>query len=149
MTDQNLPNPDIEQLKALLRQLSMTQMRYVIARLDTKSNRAAAETIGISPETVKGWDNLVMVNQAVDLMRLDGMVTALEMRRRNLAKAMAVKASGLESDNEKIRQSVATEIIEWELGKATQRNELTGKDGAPIEHAVHLYIPDNRRGDAD
>lgn len=31
------------------------------------------------------------------------------------------------------RQSVATEIIEWELGKATQRQEHAGVDGRPIE----------------
>jgi len=130
MTNENQPNQDIEKLKATLRGLSMTQIRFVIARLENKTDKAAAEEIGISPATVKSWDNKMQVDDAVDLMRVDGMITALEIRRRNLAKAMAVKAAGLDSDDEKIRQNVATEIIEWETGKASQ--PLTGANGSPL-----------------
>jgi hypothetical protein len=133
MTNQSIPNQDIEPLKAILRELTMTQIRYVIARIENKTDKSAAEAIGISPATVKGWDNKAEVDEAVTLMRVDGMITALEIRRRNLAKAMAVKAAGLESDNEKIRQEVATELIEWELGKAQQAIDMTtlGKSIAP------------------
>jgi len=56
-------------------------------------------------------------------MAYDGVLTALEIRRRNLARAMAVKAAGLDSRDERIRQNAATEIIEWELGKANQKTE--------------------------
>ena len=145
MTDQNLQNHDISRLKDLLRQLSMTQIRFVVARLETKSDKEAAEKIKISPTTVRCWDNKADVDEAVTMMRVDGMITALEIRRRNLAKAMAVKTAGLESDDEKIRQSTATEIIEWEMGKAIQKSDLTtnGKDlPAAI---VNVYLPDNGR----
>jgi hypothetical protein len=60
-------------------------------------------------------------------MAMDGVYTALEIRRRALPEAMAVKAAGLQSDNERIRQQVSTEIIEWELGKATQKTEHSGE----------------------
>ena len=66
-------------------------------------------------------------------MAYDGIITALEIRRRNLAKAMLVKANGLDSGDERLRQSVATEFIEWELGRATQKAEVTGKDGGKLE----------------
>jgi phage terminase large subunit len=118
MAHQNAPSHDIEKLKTTLHGLSMTQIRFVIARLECKSDKDAAEAIQISANTVKQWDNKAEVDEAVKLMRFDGIVTALEIRRRNLAKAMAVKVAGLESDSEKIRQESATEIIEWELGKA-------------------------------
>jgi hypothetical protein len=51
------------------------------------------------------------------------MITALELRRRALAEAMAVKTSGLRSEDEAVRQRTATEIIEWEMGRAAQKNE--------------------------
>jgi hypothetical protein len=132
MTDQNLLSPDIEKLRAILHGLSMTQIRFVIARLENKTDKAAAEAIQITPATVKSWDN----KEQVDI------ITALEIRRRNLAKAMAVKVAGLESDNEKIRQDTATELIEWELGKAQQKTDITtaGEKLNRIEIAPYDYI---------
>lgn len=121
MIDENQPNGTKERLSRVLSLLSTAQIRFVVARNETKSDKEAAELIGISASTVKGWEDKALVDEAVRLMAFDGVITALELRRRNLAKAMAVKASGLDSDNEKIRQDVATEIIEWELGKASQK----------------------------
>lgn len=65
-------------------------------------------------------------------MALDGLVVARHIRRRNLAKAMMVKAAGLDAEDERIRQSVATELIEWEMGKATQKQEIAGAEGGAI-----------------
>jgi hypothetical protein len=43
---------------------------------------------------------------------------------------MLTKVAGLDSIDEQVRQRVATEIIEWEMGRATQpvdqRNENSG-----------------------
>jgi hypothetical protein len=125
MTDQYQPNDtDSARLSEIVSQLTITQLRYIVARNESKSDKEAAETIGIIPATVKGWENKALVDDAVRLMLSDGVITARELRRRNLAKAMAVKVAGLDRDNEKIKQDVATEIIEGELGKAIQRNEI-------------------------
>ena len=75
----------------------------------------------MSESTVYRWPD--EVRQAVRLMAGDGLVTALHLRRRALAKAMLVKVRGLDTDDERLRQQTATEIIEWELGKATQPNK--------------------------
>ena len=137
MNDQKQRNDtSSDRLREILRQLSAAQIRFVVARNEAKSDKDAAEIIGISPATVKGWEEKPLIDEAVKLMAYDGVITAQEIRRRNLAKAMAVKAAGLESDDERIRQAVATEIIEWEMGKATQRNEVTGKDGDVIRVTV-------------
>jgi len=123
---QNAPkcttNNDLEQV---LQGLSLDQIRFVIARTETNSDAEAARKLGISRSTVAHWpsDAKDAIAQALHYMVADGLVTALHLRRRNLAKAMAVKVAGLETDDERLRQNVATEIIEWELGKATQRNE--------------------------
>lgn len=110
-----------DQLDAALAQLSTERIRFVIARQECKSDKDAAEAIGIKPDTVYHWPEIV--RDAVRHMAADGLTTALHMRRRHLAKAMAVKVAGLDSNNERLRQSVATELIEWEMGKATQPTE--------------------------
>lgn len=82
-------------------------------------------------------------------MAMDGIIVARTLRRRNLAKAMAVKVAGLDLDDAKLRQSTATEIIEWEMGKATQRQEVTGADAGPL---TVVYVNDwrpNAGSDAD
>lgn len=131
--DQKQPiSPDSDDLQTVLRQLSTEQIRFVIARGECKSDKEAAAMIGISHATPKRWNDdgsKALVDTAVRLMVQDGVITAMELRRRALSKAMAIKAAGLDSDNERIRQDVATEIVEWEMGKATARTEakLTGE----------------------
>lgn len=126
MVDQKqLNDTDSDKLTNLLGQLTITQLRYVVARNESKSDKEAAETIGISPATVKGWENKLQVDEAVRLMLSDGVIMARSLRRRNLAKAMAVKVSGLDSEDEKTRQAAATEIIEWELGKPQNKTDIT------------------------
>ena len=111
------------------------QIRYAIARRESKSITDACAAIGMSRAAFYKWpeEERVLIDEAVRLMARDGLVTAMHLRRRALAEAMAVKVAGLRSKDERVRQATATELIEWELGKATQRNEVTGKDGGPLE----------------
>lgn len=92
----------------------------------------AAKAIRLSPKTVYNWKPEVrlLIEEAAQIMSANVLEAALEIRRHNLVKAMAVKSAGLDSGNEVVRQKAASEIIEWELGKADQ--PLTGKDGEPL-----------------
>jgi len=119
-----------DELDAVLAQLTTEQVRFVVARQEYATDKDAAEAIEISPSTVYKWP--AIVKDAVRLMAMDGLVTARHIRRRNLAKAMLVKVRGLDSNDEAIRQRVASEVIEWELGKAKQTTEHSGPDGGPI-----------------
>ena len=131
MEDQRNPDNSISaQLSSVLAQLSTDQIRFAVARQEYPNDKEAAKAIGLKPDTVYHWP--AIVGEAVRLMVEDGVTTALHVRRRALAKAMLVKAAGLDSPNEQIKQGVATEFIEWELGTATQKHELGGKDGADI-----------------
>jgi len=128
MMDESIQNSiETGRLAEIIKQLTSTQLRFVIARNDSKSDKEAAEIIGISSSTVRNWDNKATVDEAIRLMLVDGVITARELRRRNLAKAMAVKVAGLDSVDEKLRQSVATEIVEWEMGKAQSSVDVTSK----------------------
>jgi len=129
----NQEKPSSDQLEQVLARLTTDQIRFVVARQQFSTDKEAAAEIGIKADTVYQWKHKGLpIDDAVRLMTLDGMITALHIRKRHLAEAMAVKVAGLKSDDERLRQGVATEVIEWELGRATQRQENTGKDGGPI-----------------
>lgn len=120
---------DADRLTEILPQLTTNQLRYLVARQDYSTDGEAAEAIGMKPNTIYKWPSIV--DEALRLMASDGVFVAREMRRRALPKAMAVKVAGLDSENERIRQDVATEIIEGELGKP-QTNVDIKSAGQPI-----------------
>lgn len=125
------PKLDIE-YQDILNGLTTNQLRFLVARLDAKSDAEAARMIGMDEKTPVRWPEKKQIDLALELAAYDGAVLALTMRRKILPKAMAVKIAGLESKDEKVRQSAATELIEGELGKAVQKSELSGRDGGPI-----------------
>ncbi len=112
----------------MLSELSADQLRFVVARQEAPTDKEAAEAIGLSPRRVTFWksEQRAPIDEAVRLMAHDGLIMARTLRRRALAKAMAVKVRGLDLDDDRLRQHVATEIVEWELGKATQRQDVRG-----------------------
>jgi len=136
VTEQTYPENSIsEQLSAVCDQLSTDQIRFIVARQECSTDKEAAEIIGIKPDTVYHWKSRdkAPIEQAIRLMAGDGVLIAAHVRRKSLAKAMLVKVGGLDSEDERIRQSVATEIVDWEMGKATQRQEISGPGGKAIE----------------
>jgi hypothetical protein len=114
-----------ETLEDCIEQLTTDQIRYVVARQEFTSDKETAEALDMKPDTVWHWPPVV--KRAVRLMAEDGMVMARHIRRKALAKAMLTKTSGLDSKDESIRQRVATEIIDWEMGKAQESLDLTTK----------------------
>jgi len=123
---ENRENPT-NRLNELLPQLTKDQLRFIVALQEHPTKDAAAKAIRVKASTVYEWPDIV--DEAAKLMALDAVNAARDLRRRNLVKAMGVKAAGLDSRNEKIRQKSASEIIEWELGKADQ----------PIKGEVTVY----------
>lgn len=130
---ENQEKSSSDELEQVLDKLSIDQIRFIVARQQFSTDKEAAEEIGIKPDTVYQWKHKgVPIDEAVRLMAVDGVVLAQHIRRKNLAKAMLVKTGGLDSGDERVRQGAATEIIEWEMGKAKQKTELTGGDGGPL-----------------
>jgi hypothetical protein len=126
--NQTKPNRTSDELGETLQDLTTDQIRFVVARQEFSTDKEAARAVRISAATVKYWKQEgAPIDLAVRQMATDGLIVAKELRRRNLAKAMAVKVKGLDSTDDKLRQSVATEVIEWEMGKATQRQEVKGE----------------------
>lgn len=113
------------ELHALLIGLTVDQRRYVVARMDWPTKKEAADAIGIKVTTVYTWPDAV--ERAVELVSLNIVDAAMIMAERAVAKAMSTKIKGLDSKDERVRQAVATELIEWRLGKATQKQEIENK----------------------
>lgn len=144
MTEQNQTKqekPSFEDLEQVLALLTTDQIRFVVARQQFSTDKEAAEEIGIKPDTVYQWKHKGHpIDDAVKFMAFDGVITALHIRKRHLAEAMAVKVAGLKSDDERLRQNVATEVIEWELGRATQPQEHDIKRGGTLHEALDVAL---------
>jgi len=116
---QETPEKSIsERLSEALAQLSPDQLRFVALMQEYKSKKDAADALHLNIDTVYHWPKVV--DEALRLTELDAVTAARTLRKQSLFKAMMVKRAGLDSDDERIRQGTATEIIEGELGKAEQ-----------------------------
>jgi hypothetical protein len=119
-----------ERFADIWRKLGYNQRRFVVASLEFPTKKDAAQSIGIEPDTVYRWP--AIVDEAVELAHEETRETAIGILAESLTKAVMVKIAGLDSDDERLRHTAATEIIDRMLGRATQAIEHTGKDGGPI-----------------
>ena len=94
------------------------------ARLGTKSDTAAAKKCGIPDGTLRAWPNKKDINRVIELMLERRTETAMEMLAGSLVEAAAVKVRGLGSRDEKVKQAVATEILNRGLGEPEQNIKL-------------------------
>lgn len=117
------------------KQLHRNQKRFVMSMPDYNSKKECAEGIKISVGTIYGWDS-DLINEAVDLYQEHVQEVAEEYLTDAIAKAALVKVAGLDSEDERIQQMTATEILDRYFGKPKQRTEHTGADGGPV--AVEL-----------
>jgi hypothetical protein len=120
--------------------LTSDQWRFVTAMLEDKnrSKKDAADAIGVPDSTMYKWPDYV--DDAIKSALSDIHEASKEYRKQQLLKAIAVKASGLDSEDETVRQKTATEFIEWELGRAKQPQEHTGKDGGDLFEGLIINI---------
>ena len=138
-------NQEKQKLQTILAQLTKDQLRFIVALQEHHTKDAAAKAINVKVATVYNWD-ASLIDEAARLMALDVVKSAIELRRRNLIKAMGVKAAGLDSKNEIVRQKTATEIIEWETGKAGQLLDITS-GGEKITKIVVEWQDDDNSDD--
>ena len=111
--------------------LNEREIAYVLARSESVSNSEALRKCGFS----QGWlskRDIVKLNSRADEIRVNKAVRAALILEGAVEQAAKVKVAGLKVRDERIKQAVATEILDRELGKPTQRQEVTGKDGGVI-----------------
>jgi hypothetical protein len=119
--------------------LTDVQWRYVTTMIDNPdfTKKQGAKAVGLRPATIYNWPD--HVGAAIEKAREDMHSAALTVRKNALLKAMRVKLALLDNKDARIRDKAATDILEWELGKASQPLTGTGKDGA-IAHEVTIDV---------
>ena len=126
--------------------LDERETAYVLARSETFSNNEALRKCGFS----MGWlrnKNIDELNARAESLRKDKAIRAAMILSEAVEEAAKVKAAGLKSRDERVKQSVATEIIERNLGKVPQVSEITGAEGNALEIIVR-YAENNRTDSA-
>ena len=111
--------------------LDERETAYVLARSDAFSNNQALKACGFSIGWLRNKD-INDLNSRAESLRKDKAIRASMILADAVEEAARVKAAGLKSRDERVKQAVATEIIDRELGKVPQRQEVTGKDGGVI-----------------
>jgi len=109
------------------------QAKWVLWRLVTKTDQEAAKKIGVHPSTVSKWENKAELDAAVLRLLASPTEAVLAILHDAAIEATRVKVEGLKSRSENVRQRAATEILDRNIGKPTQRQEITGADGEPFK----------------
>ena len=118
-TQKNLEKSTFEEIWA---QLNRNQRRFVVAMQEYPNKAEAAKAIDVKPNTVYGWPDVV--DDAIHLLTESIADAACDIIAQATAKAAMVKVVGLDSGDERIRQGVASEILDRRLGTAVQKSEV-------------------------
>ena len=113
-------------LDKVFERLDERETAYVLARSECVSNSEALRKCGFS----QGWlskRDIEDLNSRADSLRKDKAIRASMLLADAVEEAARVKVAGLKSRDDRVKQAVATEIIDRELGKVLQRTELTGE----------------------
>ena len=127
---------DNHRFNMIWRKLNRNQRRFVVAMPEYSSKKKCAEELDIPTATVYGWPEYV--NEAIELYQEHIAEVATNILVDGISKAALVKVAGLDSEDERIKQMSATEILDRYFGKAKQRTELTGVDGQDIHIKVKI-----------
>lgn len=112
---------------SVLADFDAREIDYVFARSDSNSDNSALEKAGLS----YGWFRKRDKDKLNDLarqLRIDTSFKAKRILKEAVEEAAQVKVDGLRSPDKHVKQAAATEILDRELGKPTQRQELAGID---------------------
>ena len=120
--------------RRLWQQLTHNQRRFAVAMLDSPTKKDAAISCELEPNTVYKWNGAV--DEVVEILLENAADSAFDILEGQVVKAAMVKVAGLDSTDEKMRQAGATEILDRVLGRATQKTEVSGPDGGPIETKI-------------
>lgn len=108
------------------------QWRFITERLNTTTDKEAAENIGLNDKTPSKWPNKPQINDAIEALRIEAAAGAVEALKQSSLKAALVISGLLDSDDEAVRLRAAQDILDRVNGKPTQRSEHTGNEGGPI-----------------
>ena len=121
---------DNHKFNTIWRKLNRNQRRFVVAMPEYSSKKKCAKELDIPAATVYNWPEYM--NDAIELYQEHIADAATNILVDGISKAALVKVAGLDSEDERIKQMSATEILDRYFGKPKQRTEHTGDEGGPL-----------------
>ncbi len=128
----------MEDLRAELDKLEDKRLAYVMARSRVNSDSQGYSDAGIHKNTFYSWpsEEREKLNDLAQRVKREAATRALIVLQDAAEKAALVKTKGLESRDERVKQAVATEILDRTVGKPATSLEVSGKNGEKIQVEV-------------
>lgn len=127
------PKGTEKQLSERFSGFTTEQWRFITERLNTTTDKEAAENIGLNDKTPSKWPNKPQINDAVEKLRIEIAAGSISALKQSSLKAAMVVAGLLDSDDEAVRLRAAQDILDRVNGKPTQRQE--------VDHSGSIDIP--------
>jgi heptaprenylglyceryl phosphate synthase len=128
----------MDDLRDYLEQLKDSRLDYVMARSKCNSDSEAYRQAGISKPVFYRWlpEEREKLNDLAQRVKRETATRALMVLQDAAEQAALVKTKGLESRDERVKQAVATEILDRTVGKPATSLEVSGKNGEKIQVEV-------------
>jgi hypothetical protein len=131
VTDSN----EIATLDERLAKLDVEETRYVYRRALATSDKEAYKAVGVSYNWLRAHDKDKLNKMAAEL------ANDTNLHIRKLIEQYGVKAvreliEELDHRNVNVRSVAATKLLEWQIGKPTQKQELSGDGGSIVFEVV-------------
>ena len=122
----------MNELRTKMNNLTDWKLDYVIERSKARKDSDGYSNAGISKSTFYSLEaeEREYLNELAQQLKRETSYRAIMVLEDATEEAARVKVAGLQSRNENVKQGVATEILDRQLGKATQRTEVSGAGGS-------------------
>ena len=132
----------MEQLRAILEQLTDVELDYVFERSKVTSNKQALGAAGIPESTFYSWpkEKQDKLNEYAQALKRNRLLAAELVLVENAEKAARVITGQLASESESIAQRAAQDVLDRTAGKPQQKMDLTSK-GEKLSAPV-IYLPE-------
>lgn len=117
----------MDDLRTVLDGLQDKQLAYVLSRAKSVSTAEALRNAGLGKNVYYKWteEERDHLEEVAYRLQREQAVQAILVLQDATKQAAEVKVSGLKSRDERIKQNVATEILDRTVGKATDKLDVT------------------------
>ena len=137
---QSLTMPNLTDLRTEIEQLDDDLKRaYVLERSKVNTDKAGYESAGFSKATFYKWptEERDYLNNLAQRIRTEVSLQIMMRLQEAGLDAVEVKIGGLKARNENIKQKSSTEILEWLIGKPTQK--IDAKSDVNLTATIKQY----------
>jgi len=131
---------NLNELQQICKQLTETELRWLSMRTRCDSNAEASRRLGLDNSTFYRYPHKDLIDEAVRLIKLDGVTVAREMLLRNSGKAAEVMVGLVDgAESESVKLKAATEVLDRVGLAGSTKHEISGELDTGMEHAANRF----------